>query len=627
MVATLLRSRPVTMEIQLLAIRPLNNLVIQQKGKLLNPHVPIWSNKTVCTTPVPVVFEIGNHTKPQLEVQLAVGGNTEQGVLEIFAANNVLLFQGAFNQSATIIATAVYTPEVVSQLQDDILHLQLTLDNGTQVPLGTIPVEMYWMNTADLPDAVHRNGIPAELLHALCSAVTLAGYFPSEAAYMYPVQAIVQSLFNIGVPRLDVYSGAARFVTVNNFNNITLHYNAFRAAQAVPGAVASAFDMAAVLQYLLLCYGYKVYYCLLPRTGYLSLTNLSGSGLSNNPLYGNTGSPVVSPAATGRTAWSNHSFVYIPAYGVVADASVGPHMGYEMMGDYLTQLLDQAYHKQVGIPEPAEHDVVHCTGVTGIDVINSLHVLPDFTHAHTFIKENNFSFKSFCALAGKAIAGKWPEPESIPYLRGAWKTFYEELVPGTEEVLKMWMLRRGEELITVKLYVTSGENELAYNRFVAQAALSQTEKPAMKADTPGMGHFSAESAIPGENRYIWVYHNAVLELTSSDADIDLTLIASWYFAWASNNLAEQVLPCLPTTNINYHGNGDFPGKEFVVTLDTSENTVLHFKQTGKGVRLTGRDACRLEFEITEGVQASLQLLVINTETLLVNTALMKPWQM
>jgi len=627
MVATLLRSRPVTLEIQLLAVRPNNNLVIQRKGKLLNPHVPIWNNKSVCATPVPVVFEIGSDKKPQLEVQLAVGGNLGQGVLEIFAANSTLLFQGAFNRSHTIVATACYTPEVLSQLQDDVLYLQLTLDNRTQVPLGTIPVEMYWMNVADLPDAIHRNGIPVELLQVLCSAVTLASYFPSEAAYMYPVQAIVQSLFNSGVPRLDVYSGAPRFVTVNDFNNITLHYNAYRAALSVTGSVAGSFDMAAVLQYLLLCYGYRVYYCLLPRKGYLSLTNLTGRGLSNSPLYAATQTPVVNSAAKERTAWSNHSFVYIPAYGVVADAAAGPHMGYEMMSDYLTQLLDMAYHKQTGLPEPGEHDVLQCTGVTGIDSISSLQTLPHFTHTYAFIEENNFSFKTFCALASRAVAGKWPAPETIPYLRGAWTTFYDELVPGTDEVLKIWMLRRGNELITLKLYVASGGNELAYNRFVAQAALSQTEKPAMVADAPGMGHFSAQSAVPGENRYIWVYHNAVLEVTGSDAEIDLTLIASWYFAWASNNLAENLLSCLPSTDINYSGNSDFPGKQFVVTLDTSENTLLHFKQTGKGVRLTGRDACRLEFEVTEGYQAALQLLVVNSDTLLVNTAQMKPPQL
>ncbi|GGH58104.1 hypothetical protein HNQ91_000356 [Filimonas zeae] len=624
MVATLRRSRPVTLDIQLLAIQPHNNLVIQRKGKLLNPHLPIWNNKNVCTTPVAVAFDIGNDRKPQLEVQLAVGGNVGQGVLEIFAANSILLFRGLFNRSQTVMATAVYTPEVLSQLQDDMLYLQLTMDDGTQVPLGTIPVEMYWMNIAELPDAVHRNGIPVELLQALCSAVTLASYFPSEAAYMYPVQAIVQSLFNNQGPRLDVYSGAARFVTVNNFNNITLHYQAWRAAQAVGGAVASSFDIAAVLQYLLCSYGYRTYYCLLARTGYLSLTNLLGRGLSNNPLYAATDMPVVSPAATGRTAWSNHSFVYIPAYGVVADAAVGPHMGYEMMGDYLTQLLDQAYYKQAALPEPGEHTVEQYTGVTSTDTISSVHTLPHFTHTAAFIQENDFSFKSFCVLATKAIAGKWPEPETIPYLRGAWNTFYTELVPGAEEVMQLWMLRRDDALITVKLYVVSGNNELAYNRFVAQAALSQTEKPAMKADTPGMGHFSAHSAVEGENRYIWVYHNAVLELTSSDTDLDLNLIASWYFAWASNNLAEEVTYCLPSTDVTCNGNGDFPGKEFVVTLDTSESTLLHFTQTGKGVRLTGRDARRLEFEITAGFQASLQLLIINKDTLLVNTAHLKP---
>lgn len=627
MVATLLRIKPAMLEVQLLAVKAHNNIVLQQNGELLNPHIAIWSNKSVCTTPVPVAFNIGNDHKPQLEIQLAVGGNAGQGVLEILAANGTLLFRGDYSGSGTVLATACYMPEALAQLKDDILYMQLVQDNGNMVPLGSIPVEMYWINLCELPDGMHRNGTPVELLNVLCEAVTLASYFPSEAAYMYPVQSIVQSIFNYGPPRLDVYSGAPRFVTVNSWNSITLHYKAYRAAHDSGRAVASSFDMAAILQYLLQCYGYRAYYCYMQPFGYLSLTNLAGRGLCNNPLYGKAGSAVTSPSAASRTSWSNHSFVYLPAYGVAADAAAGPHMGYEMLGDYVTQMVDQAYHKQKGLPEAREHHVTQYTGVNSVDTITSLRVLPDFIHTATFIKENAFSYKSFCALANKAIAGKWPEPEVIPYLRGAWKTFYSEVVPGAEEVLKIWMLKRGEDIITIKLYIVSGENELAYNRFIAQASLSQSEAPALKADAPGMGHFSAGSAGTADNRYVWVYHNAVLDIASSDSSVDLSVIAAWYFAWASNNLVTDVLPCLPLTAITCEGTPQLAGQQFAVTLNTSENTLLHFLQTGNGARLISRDARRLEFEWHPPVMARIKVIVVNNDTLLVNTETVLPPQL
>lgn len=627
MVATLLKIKPAALDVQLVTVKAHNNIVLQQKGKLLNPHITIWNNKRICTTPVPVAFNIGNDHKPKLEIQLAVGGKVGQGVLEVLAANGTLLFTGNFNGTDTVYVTACFLPEALAQLKDDVLYLQLVPDNGNIVALGTIPVEMYWVNLGELPEAMHRNGTPVELLNRLCDAVTLASYFPAEAAYMYPVQSIVQSIFNYGPPRLDVYSGTPRFVTVNSWNSITLHYNAFRAAHNNAGAIASSFDMAAVLQYLLQCYGYRVYFCHMQPFGYLSLTNLAGRGLCNNPLFGKNGSQVISPSANGRTVWSSHSFVFLPAYGVAADASAGPHMGYEMMGDYISQMVDQAYHKQKGLPEAKEHTVTQYSGVNSIDSISSIRTLPDFIHSAAFIKENSFSYKSFCALATKAIAGKWPEPDVIPYLRGAWDVFYSEVVPGTEEVLKIWMLKRGEEIITIRLYVVSGENELAYNRFIAQASLSQSETMPLKADAPGMGHFSAASVVPGDNRYVWIYHNAVLDISSSDNSMDLTVIAAWYFAWASNNLVTDVLPCLPLTNLTCQGTGDLPGGQFIVTLNASENTLLHFLQSGSGARLVNRDAHYLEFEIQQAVMSRIKVLVVSNDTLLVNTETVLPAQL
>ncbi|BAV04648.1 hypothetical protein SAMN05421788_111154 [Filimonas lacunae] len=626
MVATLLKPKPsATLDVQLIAVQAHNNIVLSQNGQLINPHLSLWNNKNICTAPVPVAFNIGCNTRPQLAIQLAVGGNaTRQGVLEVLAANGTLLFYGEYT-SDTIVATACYIPEALAQLQDDLLYMQLVLNNGHVIPLGTIPVEMYWINLCELPDAVHKNGTPVELLNTLCEAVTLASYFPAEAAYMYPVQSIVQSIFNTSSPVLDIHTAAARFVTVNSFNQVTLHYNAYFAAGKSSKAVANSYDKAALLQYMLQCYGYRTYYCLLQQAGFVSPTRIAGHELLNSTFSGNKPAMVATRATEEpTTSWDNHAFVYLPAYGVVADAALGPHMGYEMMPDYIEQTIDNAAnirHKRKAV---TEDDVMQYTGVVSVDEIYSLHRKPDLPHTNAFISQTGFSAARFLSQAQQVIAGKWPEPAAIPYIKGAWVTSYTEVVPGKEEVLKIWMLQRGEDMLMVKLYVSSGGNALAYNRFVAQGSLTQCEELALQVDNSVAAHCAVSSNSTSDNRYLCIFHNAVLDITCSNTAINLSEIAAWYIHWASNHLVNHVQNCLPGTSFQCKGNGAIAGAQFIISLDSFENTLLHFSQTGNGLRLLNREPHYLVFEVQHPSIAILDVIVMDSATLLVNATRVLP---
>lgn len=581
MVATLLKPRPATLEVRLITVQARNNIVLTQHGQLINPHLPVWSNKKICTRPVPVAFNIGAAMRPQLEIQLAVGGNTGQGELEILAANGTLLFRGELNNSY-VTALACFTPEGLAQLQSGLLFLQLVLANGTIVPLGSIPVEMYWINLCGIPDSMHKNGMPVELLSGLCETVTLAGYFPSEAAYMYPVPSIVQRLSDT-VSRLQKGSGTPLFITANSFDQITLHYNAWLAAVKCTAVAPGSYDIAAVLQYLLTCYGYKAYYSVIQQQFPLHVTE------------------------------SSHAFVYLPAYGVAADAATGPHLGYEMLSDYVVNNFDCP-----------EDDAVPYSGVCSVEHITSLHQIPELLCTQEFLLHTGMDARAFVADANKTIAGKWPAAEQVPYLKGGWYPFYQEIVPGKEEVLRITMLRRGNNIMILKLYVSSGGNELAFNRFIAQGGITQGTSLPLHASVAGLGYCAACSNNENENRYVWVYHNAVLDIYSSDASADLSVVAAWYLDWADNHLVNDVQLCLPAADIDYTGNGAVAGEQFMITLNAFENTLLHFSQSGDGSRLVSREPHCLIWEILNPSIASMDVMVLDTDTLLVNNTTVLP---
>lgn len=624
-----------TVEVQLLSIRAVSSIVLSQGGKVINPYQQVWNTrKSAAGSVMPVAFDSSRPEPAQLVVNIAATESLEGYTLEGLAGGTHLLFSGKMDGSPTVTVQSHDIAGEFLKLQNNTLYWQLTSATGDAVSLGTTYIEMYWVNIKHLTPSLYRKGTPVETLQRLSSYIPLTSQLPGdeitallkdkETASTIAASSIVQNIFNYNPPRYDVWLGAPHFVTINGFNNITLHYNAYLAAHGIANSILNCYDAAAVLQYNFSYYGYATKYCFMQPFGYLKLTNLIGRGICNNPFFASSGgAPVIAQTNPARTAFGNHAFTFLTSNGAIADACAGPHIGNEYPQTYVNNATDGIFPNPPRVQRGKITNIGYYTGVTHLGFVPSMHMLPELPHSAAFSEKIGFSQSAMAAHASQAVAGKWPEPAASSVLHHKWTVHYEEVVPGNEEVLKMWMLKNGEQMIMIKLYVVSTNNSLAANRFLSIGSLSQSSEPVYESGPAGLGHYSAISRQKGLNRIFWVYHNAVLDITSTDPGADIEGLSHWYHQWATRNLTGNLAAQLPSADVHHSSLRPKVGERLYVSLITEENTVIDFHQEEEGLQMIANEDKTLVFDAIKPSRQDLQILVIDKETLLVSSVSLK----
>jgi hypothetical protein len=309
--------------------------------------------------------------------------------------------------------------------------------------------------------------------------------------------------------------------------------------------------------------------------------------------------------------------VYLSSPQTVADFCAGPHVGGETAETYVSQAIDTqcAYPNLNGTVA----SIGYYTGVTSVDSIQSITALPNLPHMSAFMERTRLSSQQFNSRALQAVVGRWPAPVLAPALQGQWEQTYEEIVPGAQEVLKMWQLQNGQELISIKLFVSSGSNELAYNRFITLGSLSQRPELSLEAGPAELGHFSAVDAQPGHNRVLWLYQNVTMEIRGANTAADVVAIAQWYYQWATTHLTDELAVFLPSTDIVHTSLAVAPQDKFYVAHNSSQNIKLTFEEANGALRLLNQEDKALLFEVNKPGKASLRINLVNQDTLLVNS--------
>ena len=614
-------------EVQLQTISPRNNIVVSKDGKPINPHLAVWDSKRI-SPQLPLAFDLGGTAPASLEVTLAVKGVLEKGaLLQALASDNTVLFSGEITGDSKSIVQATSAPAQLARLNGNILHWQLTDADGDHILLGSTEIEIYWVNMKTVPVSLCRTGAPVEVLQQLSEILPLSSLFPADKTMANPngndnvflnVSTVTVNVWSNTPPAYDIWFGAPYFITATNWDNITLHYSAYLAARSIPTSILNCYDTAAVLQHLLVLNGYTIRYCYMDQFGYLRQTVLIGRGLCNNPFYGATGGPaVIGQTNTARTAFGNHGFVYVSDSGCVADACAGPHTGTETPQEYVTAAIDNVYPLP---PHPAPGTVANISyhdGVTSVDAIQSVYELPDFPHTETFMAATGLVKKDLAIFASKAVAGKWPAPASTLVLNNEWQPLYEELVPGAEETLKIWMLKNGNDIMMIKLYVSSGANDLAYNRFITLGALSQNTELPYEAGPVGLGHYNAVGINKQLNKSFWVFHNAVLDIMCTDTATDVAGLSAWYYEWATRHLTDHLEAQLPPTGLQYSSLKPRVGESLHVTHPSAGNILLDIVNPGDALRLISKEPASMVFDVLKPATTQLQFLVTDQDTLLV----------
>ncbi|UCH93934.1 MAG: hypothetical protein JSV88_27210 [Candidatus Aminicenantes bacterium] len=479
-------------------------------------------------------------------------------------------------------------------------------------------------------------------------------------------------------------SYSTNYFTNNSYNGISLKLKEYLLSLNNPDQNCSCIDMAAVLQFYLKALGISdVKFSVLGSFGYLKVTDLIGRGFSNNPFYGEIqsdkvfgekGVPVVIQESQWRTNFGTHAFCILPDKGLspdpgdtdpckncchnmfdgngdkkpcengdtetrkckVADSCVGPHTGYETMSQYVNNSVDDIHKANGG--EAKVKNIKCYRGVVECNFNIPLETKPDFPLIAEFEKIVSYKPGDKKILEGNFVVRSWPDPRKSRVLRRKdWHLFYEDIIPGSGEVLKSWTLVKKRESIHIDLYVSSGNNMYSFHRFLSIGSLTSEAKLPFEACPLHPGHFSAMHESIDCVRYLWVYYNVVFDVTFTNVTLKPGKLVRWFNRIAGCRLKikkfsqRNLRKYLPSTDgIQLYVNNvaakddkkKIPVKindTITVKLKARENLLYDFTyETGDGLRLIRKTTEEMEFRVIKELKKEnkLAVVVVDNKTLL-----------
>lgn len=599
-------------DIEIVSISPKNHILLSQNNIPNTTTEIVLSN----TQPYPLAFPIKQNKKILFEVELSTVLTGElQGVSSI----GVVLFSGAIKTN-TVKTKGTFIPSNPSVLIHLLIHWQIVLESKETIPLGRTKIELYWLNTDHLSKSLYRKGVSLEVLRLMVDSEIIPS-FPNhlknkeiDNEYLNASQ-IITNAFNYIPPNYDIWNGASHFVTINGWNDITLHWRAFLTAHSYsPYSILNCYDAASVLQYWLYTYGYNSLFCFMQPFGYLFNTPLIGRGVCNNPFYGSTGGlPLVDPYAPIRTAFGNHAFLKL-MNEAIADSCAGPHIGNEYIHQYIDNAVDRLFPFPPKVRKGTVNDVDYYHGVTHIDLISSINDIVPTPHLDELKNLINYTEPDWNSFSDESIVGKLPHPSTAKVLDLDWTELLEEVIPGESEVLKMWLFKNETGILTIKIFTISGKRELAHNRFLNLGTTYQTVNSPYKNGPDNLGDYSIQTSNSGYNRCITLFKNIVIEITNPDTKLNTIALSEFYHQWAEQHLVNELSFHMPKKgNLKLNIEKDL----IKIVKNNMDNIILDFTNT-KGCQLVEVKSQQLIFKKTEN-GFNITMLLIDNETLLVTS--------
>jgi hypothetical protein len=323
----------------------------------------------------------------------------------------------------------------------------------------------------------------------------------------------------------DIYHGAP-YYTSEGANGV-LNFAAARWLAGTSTNLCNCYDCAGAVWYYasLDGEGTATRYVFLEPFGYLAQTWLKQRGQCNNPFYGATGGPeIIGETDAARTAFRNHAFVqYTRPDGsqVILDACAGPSLGTLDPQGYIAHATDADRPVPPKMPNGTVDDITfpyHSLSYrtnAAAPAARSLH-----------LAANAERFMSVMGIEPDAGGPKdvrpapWEALKTLPGLGPGWALSYEEIVPGYPETVGHRTFTRGDESVTLELYVASDDPATARRRFVERGSSHQSPEPIFGPGPPGLGELSARSSTPQAERYLWLDGNIVYDVRGPAAVIE-----------------------------------------------------------------------------------------------------------
>lgn len=448
---------------------------------------------------------------------------------------------------------------------------------------------------------------------------SINGDFISRAGYSDPlndVASITQWMFSRSPKAIyDTYQGAPHF-SWGPFNSIILNYTGIMTATT--SQRCNCYDMAAFLQYQVqYSVGIEVYFDYIKPFGYLKLTNLIGWGPCNNPFFKNpdyNSSQVCTndDKPLPRSCFGNHAFIYLPDYGVVADACSGPHTGNESKRQYLTNSIDKNTPTPPSIWPGTVNDIVNYRGV--------IHVTTSLKASTVMNQYNLLAFIESVKLNSTALKKELLvfnnnfDIRECPQIGNNLALFEDELHSDFPFVIRQISLSDGgSKSINFKIYVASNSTEPALDQYLSLGANHEMSAPIFVKGAEYLGESSGKFEAADYSRYIWLSQNMVFDFKATNfSKEDVENILSWISKNVSQKielLKENTLPLI--NEIKLSNKSVKVGDHIHIEIDCSSELRLFIEGDHPGLYIQTEQVDSFSFLAKKSSINNFQICAVN----------------
>ncbi|MCP5051342.1 MAG: hypothetical protein GY940_29520 [bacterium] len=626
-------------------INAIGTVPLSYRGKAIRPEAPIWEGNMDRESGMgkdlthSAAFLIDNPNPPALKVTLHITG-AEAGSKVIVGGlypDNDILFSGSGtllenDETRVVVEIAPQMePKEFFKIDGSRISWQVTrADTGKTRILYTPGFDLYWIYSAR--GNLFKRGIPVEILYqvsGICNDpawrdAALSRSHPAGGSFLaygkgYSVQEslvrwVVNYLFSRIPPKYDVSSGSPH-LTTGFFDNITLKLDEYLESIDDPYALCNCFDQAAILQCYLKCIGISnVSYCTMEPFGFIKETRLAGTGACNNPHYAcrADGKAVLEDPFDGnRTRFRMHAFCCWESEDGerrILDTSIGPHTGNETVEEYLDGVIDDKYHVLLDPGELGE--IKNHQGVTNVNWNNS----------EECVSSIELSAGEFGSdLPGRFVVYPWPVPLECPVLAGGdWFLNYEDIITGTEEVIRTWQLRGENGAVNIDLYVSSSTGEVSLNRFGSILECCRMLNLPYEKGPDFLGHQSIMYRMNNQERYVWVYYNIVFDVLFQDVSFEIETMLNWMMDIPDAHIKDRIMreDRPPVDSIVCKPTEPRIKETVMVEIWPHRDIQWDFVLEGDGLRLINETNEYFCFKALKGVTGKLVVTGVNKRTLI-----------
>lgn len=242
-----------------------------------------------------------------------------------------------------------------------------------------------------------------------------------------------------------------------------------------------------------------------------------------------------------------------------------------------------------------------------------------------FKKEIGFNELKNKRSTNTGVVVEWPSPDTCPILSNkGWNIESDDVEPLNEGIEGEWILKKGDETILLRIFVSCTGIEHAHQRLIEIASATTMMTIPFKKCLRPIGTLSVYISAAENQTYIWIFNNVCFYVRGIDTGADIEAFANWIQSFAQKGAVEDLNSQKPQIDsIHVNPQSIYVNDIFSVRVDLAEvnqEKTIHylydFNFDEQILELTDDDLNKATFKAMISGDTNISVHVADRKTLL-----------